>query len=268
MTRKQSRDNDIIINGLNIDDWLDEDNKVGNDEIDEISTLRYEKKLVAFLDLLGITEQVRSMIDGNEEEIISKMEKIKGIVEKEIQDIGKDDIQMLYISDSFIFVCEKDILPNFLKLLSNIQMRILVECKTMLRGSVEYGDVIIRDQGKQIIGPAYISAYINQEKYAIYPRIILSASVVEIISEYDQTIISQDREYSLDYFDVYKEIEGKSTRDLILRLKREGVFKYLCDDYKKYSEKNNLSVKSKYAWTINYLKNKGVWPNEKQYNCW
>lgn len=266
MTRKQDKESNITIRGINIDDWIDEDKNEVVKLADEVSSLRYEKKLVAFLDLLGITEQVRSMINGNEEEIISKMEKIKGIVEKEVEEIA--NISMLYISDSFIFVCEKEDLPKFLRLLSNIQMRILVECKTMLRGAIEYGDVIIRDQGKQIIGPAYISAYLNQEKHAIYPRIILSSTVVDLISEYDKTIVSQDREYSLDYFDVYCELENKSLKDMMLRLKREGVYKYLCDEYKLYNKKDNISVKSKYAWTINYLKNKGAWPNEKQYNCW
>ena len=133
------------------------------------------------------------------------MEKIKDIVDKEVKSINNGKIDMLYISDSFIFACDKEVLPLFLKVLSNIQMRILVECKTMLRGAVEYGDVIIRDSGKQIIGPAYINAYLNQEKYAIFPRIILSNSVVNLISEFDKTLVSQDREYSLDYFDVYLE---------------------------------------------------------------
>ena len=256
----------ILINGINIDDWI-EDEKVS--VVDEIkTTLTYEKKLVAFLDLLGITEEVRQKVNGSEEEIISKMEKIKDIVDKEVKGINDGRIDMLYISDSFIFACDKEVLPLFLKVLSNIQMRILVECKTMLRGAVEYGDVIIRDSGKQIIGPAYINAYLNQEKYAIFPRIILSNSVVNLISEFDKTLVSQDREYSLDYFDVYLEFEGKTLRQMSTKLRREGVFDYLLKNYVEYNEKDKISEKSKYAWTINYLKEKGVWPNAKQYNCW
>ena len=74
---KMAEKDSILINGINIDDWI-EDEKVS--VVDEIkTTLTYEKKLVAFLDLLGITEEVRRKVNGSEAEIISKMEKIKDI---------------------------------------------------------------------------------------------------------------------------------------------------------------------------------------------
>jgi len=107
------------------------------------------------------------------------MAKIKDIVEIEINAAPMNEkMNMLYISDSFIFVCDEEALGPFLKALSYIQMRILVECKTMLRGALEYGDVIVQDSGKQIIGPAYIDAYLKQEHDAIFPRIIMGNSVL------------------------------------------------------------------------------------------
>ena len=197
------------------------------------------------------------------------MLKIKEIVEREIRDV---EITMLYISDSFIFVCEPTVLPVFLKTLANIQMRVLVECKTMLRGAVEFGDVIIEDDGRQIIGPAYIDAYIKQEKHAIFPRIILGNSVMKLIDEMhggsEPLVVSQDREFSLDYLDVYMEIEQKSKRDLQTRFRREGIYDYLLNAYMENNAKENPSVRAKYAWTINYLKEKGVWPNAAKYNHW
>jgi hypothetical protein len=208
-----------------------------------------------------------------ENEIISKMSKIKDIVEIEINATPmSEQIIMLYISDTFIFVCEQEALDAFLQVLANIQMRTLVECKTMLRGALEYGDVIVQDSGKQIIGPAYIDAYLKQEKDAIFPRIIISNSVLEIIttnpSKYDKLVISQDREHSLDYLDTYMVLEHKTKSDIKTRLRREGVFDYLYNGYNKYNQENNSSIRAKYAWTINFLKEKGVWPDAKQYHCW
>lgn len=266
--------NDIIINGINIDEWIDESQSI--DSISEeasITTLKYEKKLVAFLDLLGITNEIRSNVNGNENIIISKMTKIKEIVEIEIEDSPiSDKMSMLYISDSFIFVCEQDALANFLALLSNIQMRVLVECKTMLRGALEYGDVIVQDNGKQIIGPAYIDAYLKQEHDAIFPRIIIGNSVLKLINaneeQYEKIVVSQDRETSLDYIDVYMTLEHLTKKDIVTRLRREGIYDYLFSTYEQYNQKNNSSVRAKYAWTINYLRDKGVWSNEKRYNNW
>lgn len=212
-------------------------------------------------------------MNGNENIIISKMTKIKEIVEIEIEDSPiSDKMSMLYISDSFIFVCEQDALANFLALLSNIQMRVLVECKTMLRGALEYGDVIVQDNGKQIIGPAYIDAYLKQEHDAIFPRIIIGNSVLKLINadeeQYEKIVVSQDRETSLDYIDVYMTLEHLTKKDIVTRLRREGIYDYLFSTYELYNQKNNSSVRAKYAWTINYLRDKGVWSNEKRYNNW
>lgn len=265
---KATKKENLLINGIDFEEWTEHSGALDLAPTED-QERKYEKRLVAFLDLLGITHEVLTKVNGTENEIISKMIKIKEIVEREIRDV---DITMLYISDSFIFVCKPEILPVFLKTLANIQMRVLVECKTMLRGAVEYGDVIIEDDGKQIIGPAYIDAYIKQEKYAIYPRIILGNSVVSLISQTrgmdGKLVISQDREYSLDYLDVYMEIEQKSKHDLQTRFRREGTYDYLLNSYVKYHKQDKPSVRAKYAWTINYLKEKGVWPNAARYNNW
>lgn len=259
---------EVLINGQNIDAWLE---KKPDDLIQqqEIQVRRYDKKLVAFLDLLGITEEIMSKTNGQEDSLISKMLKIKDIVGLEID---STDITMLYISDSFIFVCDEILLGRFLQILSNIQMRILVECQTLLRGAMEYGDVIIEDYGKQIIGPAYVNAYIKQEKHAIFPRVIIGNSVIPLIEAQmggcENLVVSQDRSFSLDYVDVYVTLEKKKLSDIVTRFKREGVYDYLLDNYTVYNKKDNPSVRAKYAWTINYLKEKGIWPHEKRYNCW
>jgi hypothetical protein len=235
----------------------------------EDDSLKYDQRLVAFLDLLGITQKIRETAKNKEEsEIISTMSKIKNIVESEIN-TAPMPIDMLYISDSFIFVCRKEVLGYFLKMLSCIQTHILIECKILLRGALEYGDVVVRDEGKQIIGPAYIDAYLRQEKDAIYPRIIMGNSVLKLLlNQPYEKIISQDQEASLDYIGAYMESEKKNKNDMIIRLRREGVFDHLCDEYKKYDNENELSIRAKYAWTINYLIKKGVWSDEKHHNCW
>jgi hypothetical protein len=271
MPKQSNKKNEKLINGLDFDTWIDKTDFT--EDIEEEPTIKYEKKLVAFLDLLGITREIMSKIGGLESEIISKMSKIKDIVEIEINTapMSKQMI-MLYISDSFIFVCELDALNSLLQVLSNIQMRILIECKTMLRGALEYGDVIVQDSGKQIIGPAYIDAYLRQENDAIFPRIIISNSVLEIITlspnKYNVLVISQDREHSLDYLDTYMSLENKTKRDIKIRLQREGVFDYLFEGYHRYNRENNSSIRAKYAWTISYLVEKGVWPDAKRYHCW
>ena len=121
MAKIKEKDN-VLINGIDFDAWVEDTGETQKDIAPlEDHTRKYDKRLVAFLDLLGITNEIREKVNGNENEIISKMLKIKEIVEREIRDV---EITMLYISDSFIFVCEPGVLPFFLKTLANIQMRV------------------------------------------------------------------------------------------------------------------------------------------------
>jgi hypothetical protein len=140
----------------------------------------------------------------------------------------------------------------------------------MLRGAIEYGDVTIRDSGKQIIGPAYVKAYLKQENNAIFPRIILGNSIKEMLFDKDlnNLLYTYDREYALDYIGTYMETENVPLTKLIARLVREEVIKFLMENYRKYDEKENPSIRAKYGYTINYFKDKGAWPNDREYLCW
>lgn len=268
-----AKGNNVQLAGLSIDDWLDKETlDTQLEETQEESTLKYDKKLVAFLDLLGITHLIKTKIDGQEREVIAQMEKIKGIVEIESKEyIEADDLNLLHISDSFIFACSPNSLPRLLDLLSIVQMRILIECRILLRGALEYGNVIVKDDGRQIIGPAYIDAYVSQEHDAIYPRIIISNAVRDLIKNqfpgYSNVVMTYDRENSLDYITTYIKREGNK-KSIISRLKREGIFDFLMDEYKKYNSLNNPSVRRKFGWTINYFREKGVWPDGAKYNNW
>ena len=254
----------LKIADIDIDDWIDKDESLSVlEESATETTLKYSKKIVAFLDLLGITDLVKNNTGGDEADVIAKMSSIKHIVDYELEQI-EEEIIMLYISDSFIFVAEPDIVTYVLKVLSVIQTRILIEQHILLRGAIEYGDVIIQDLGKQIIGPAYIDAYTNQEHNAIYPRIILGQSIIDLINDSsDKRLIqSYDGLYSLDYIDVYMEMNKETKVKISTRLRREHVFSFLNEMYIKYLNADKISIYTKYAWTINYLKEKEVWENE------
>lgn len=264
MSEKKSN----IIAGINFDEWTEKEKAKDKDK-DVIVPETYDKKVVAFLDLLGITQRI--MADHKGDEIVAVMERIKKIVDSQVDVFkAKDTLDYLYISDTFIFVCDIEQITEFLKLLGMVQMLVLVECKVMLRGAIEYGDVTIRDSGKQIIGPAYVNAYLKEENNAIFPRIILGNSIKEMIIDknLDNLLYTYDREYALDYIGTYMTTENVSLSKLTARLIREEVIKYLLESYVEYDQKEKPSVRSKYGYTINYFKDKGVWPHDREYLCW
>lgn len=263
----------IVIAGIDAEDWL-------NIESEGIATVefvdrRYEQKIIAFLDLLGMKDLIlnKKRQPGEESEAFDTIEQIKKIVEIETKSLDKDnEFVLLQLSDSFIFTCSDDDILHLIKLLATIQMRILVECKFLLRGAITYGDIYVAEEGKQIIGPAYIDAYLLQENHAIYPRIILSNAFLDRMSELNLDsagiMLAADTERYIDYVGLYLETQRKPSAAIITHLKRLHVFNYLVANFNEFNSKNKNTVKQKYGWTVQYFKSKGVWPNDKQYNNW
>ena len=135
-----------------------------------------------------------------------------------------------------------------------------------MRGAITIGDAIVEDDGRYIIGPAYIQAYQLQENDAIYPRIIADNSVINEIKNNEKKINNflkqdADKEYFIDYIKVFKDNESLKDQDIKIMLKRNYVFDKLCEYYKKHNKNEEHSISQKYGWTIQYYKDKGVWEN-------
>ena len=179
----------------------------------------------------------------------------------------RDEFYYLQISDSFVFLCRPTDIVILVELLYTIQTRIINECNFLLRGAVTVGDAIIREDGKFIIGPAYIQAYQLQENDAVYPRIIVDRSAVTAIAKtknaiHDYLKEDADKEYFVDYIRVYIDREGLKPDDMRIRLKRDATFDYLKKRYKEHYDKEDHNIAKKYGWTMEYCKGLNVWEEE------
>lgn len=232
-------------------------------KIDE--TKKYKNHLIAFLDVLGIKSLIDNHRKGDEYKAIDTIDAIRKIIETSADTIKKPrDFNYLQISDSFVFICNPDDLILLIKLLSTLQIRIITECRFQLRGAITIGDAIIREDGKFIIGPAYIRAYQLQENDAIYPRIIADKNVINAIMKIEGNIEQylkrdSDKEYFIDYIKVYSKSGSLKKKDIKITLRREGTFDYLNGGYSNYYAKENHNICQKYGWTIQYYKKIGVW---------
>lgn len=226
---------------------------------------KYKNHLIAFLDVLGIKALIDKHKKGDEYKAIDMIDEIRKIVETSAEIIKKpDDFYYLQISDSFVFICNPDDIVLLIKLLSVLQTRIITECHFQLRGAITIGDAIIREDGKFIIGPAYIQAYQLQENDAIYPRIIVDKSVINAVTEIEGGIDKyfkqdSDKEHFVDYIKVYSKYGSINKKDIIIKLRREGVFDYLKDKFSEFYEIENHNICQKLGWTTQYYKKIGVW---------
>ncbi len=260
MAKKKKKE----IAGVSYKEWI----KRGLEEpAPKYKRKKYSNKALAFLDVLGVKALIYQYKDGDAHIAIDTIEKIGKIAVSSIDSVrANNKIESLYISDSFVFVAEPDIIISLLKLLATIQIRIINECHLLLRGAITIGDVIMENDGKQIIGPAYIQAYQLQENDAIYPRIIVDNSVLKEIKKSNNKIKGylrqdSDKEYFIDYIEVAKDLEPLGIQDVKTSLRRNKVFTELIGRHKKHNEQEEHGICQKYGWTIQYYKNKGVWEN-------
>lgn len=252
------------IAGLGYDEWLE---KTGKEAAPRVKK-KYSRSLIAFLDVLGIKKLISDHTGGREHVAIDKIEEMRKIVETSVTVLeDRDEFYYLHISDSFVFLCRPADIVILVELLSTIQTRIIHECNFLLRGAVTVGDAIIREDGKFIIGPAYIQAYQLQENDAVYPRIIVDASVVKAIAKAKKSIHDylkedSDKEYFVDYIRVYMAREGLKPADMRIRLKRDSTFDYLKERYQEHYDKEDHHIAQKYGWTMEYYKGLKVWEEE------
>lgn len=252
------------IAGVSYDEWLEEIIPVPKSKLEK---KKYDNKLIAFLDVLGIKGLIETNKDGKEHIAIDKIEQIRKIVESSTNIVQEsENIDYLQISDSFVFVSGPKTVILLLKLLSTIQTRIIHEANFLLRGAITIGDAIIEDESKYIIGPAYIQAYQLQENDAIYPRIIADNSVINEMTKCKEKIIDYlerdlDKEYFIDYIKVFMKDESKRKEDMKIMLRRNNIFGILTERFLKYNRKEEHGICQKYGWTIQYYKKKGVWEN-------
>ncbi len=204
--------------------------------------MKYENRIVLFLDILGF----RYIIDKTVDKDIDKEEYIEGLYNS-LEDIGnfckenlrKEDyysVRVTQFSDSIIVSFLNYNNETLLKLIRTIQKLIikLVNEGILCRGAISYGKLI--HDSKVIFGPALNEAYETESKAAIYPRVILDKSIIELGKKGTQTKLFKEfimsEEIILSYL-------GQDTDE-------KYYINYFPNDIGKYRYRMNIQ---------NYLKN-------------
>ena len=154
--------------------------------LNAVENINYEKSYVAFLDVLGFKKLVMSK---NKKEKL-KLEQYFGIVNSAIEYLkeipSKRNIGSIIISDSVILSVPhgQDRQTNINKLrhlcvaVGIIQQHLALK-NIWLRGAISSGDTYFNSDKRQIVGPAYINAYLLEGSVAVSPRVVLDSKIIE-----------------------------------------------------------------------------------------
>ena len=157
-----------------------------NIDLDRKETIKYEKSYVAFLDVLGFKNLVFSKKAEDKEKIELYFEVVNSAI-KYLESIpSKKDIGSIVISDSIILSVpfgnsdEENLqhLRHLFVAVGLIQIGLALS-DIWIRGAISSGDAYFDIKKNQVVGDAYINAYLLEESLAITPRIIIDNKIIQ-----------------------------------------------------------------------------------------
>ncbi len=234
-------------------------------------SVKYERRLVAFIDILGWKEAVKNSITQPEKTqrlglALNHMRNNRRLAQWKQDNGGPDgwpgDEQVTFFSDCIAISTTAD-LPGKSQLITSLGF--LSACFLshgfLLRGGVTVGDLYHRDS--ILFGPGFLKAYELESLRAIYPRIILDPELANIWGQGDLYKDGREIGYAktwrlsndgFRFFDFLQPLGGvpdvvnsPSLMENSLLLLRPLVMENLG------IHKSNARVRSKYVWLANYF---------------
>ena len=244
-------------------EWIEETEKI---EVPVSIPRRrtYDDRLVAFIDILGVTDLVQDRDDA--EEILTLMSQIQTYVKNECNVlVASNKLDYIQIGDGFVIVTGLRQINRLCKILSSIQWRTLMDSKMLLRGAITAGRVKGSTAEGFFIGPAIIEAYKLERDNAIFPRIIYMNEIENYVSQklFKFNYITEDQD-KIRYIDFIKhncETKKLSKKNLDHLLTSQGVKNILKTQYEKLAVKNdseNKKTAQKYGWLITQFASYGI----------
>lgn len=222
----------------------------------------YNEYIVAFLDILGFKniinseefEKIRDIFSAilSEKSAITRLCKEGNPTENSLAQYNNILLQHLKIrimSDSIVVAAPSQY-PESLAVVINVCIAIQdslfsLERPVFLRGAIAKGDFYVDEN--TIFGKALVDAYIAQENYAIYPRIILSNDVQRGM----KTGINNEQNLLIDD-------DGYSYINTLEHYINWGPSEKICDN-KRYVKIKNTIDQQLSGYADNSLRKKYLW---------
>jgi len=213
------------------------------------SRRQYDEKIVAWFDILGMREKIHDYEKHDAEEILTIMGRFQNYVRNSCEGL---DIKFMQISDGFILVSEFNYLKEICEILCQVQWKILVNDKMLLRGALTSGKISMTDdEQKLVVGPAFVEAFSEESENAIFPRIIISNKLYQSVG-FDYISEDSDHLYFLDFLTYVIKTEDYNIRKLTHILQTTKVLDFLQTEYNE-NIKTDMKIAQKYGWLIEKL---------------
>ncbi len=188
----------------------------------------YEKRIVAFLDILGISAAIKASDSDVEKQktLVEMYRNIRAIDLSFFPEL-KAIATITSFSDSIVVSApyNKEIIPHFLHYIRLIQSYFTHKSSYFVRGGIAMGALF--HENDIVLGNPYLEAHKLESELAIYPRIIMDENtaneILEELKDTDMSGIKKDIDgfYYLDYIagtyeflHLYNGLRNKATQNI------------------------------------------------------
>jgi hypothetical protein len=149
--------------------------------------MKYDKRVTVFLDILGFRQIISDTEDKEGNDISEKIEYLSKTIDliRNLLDIDKPrevskSKKITQFSDCIVISFKENETSEVFYTLLDIKTLLinLVLKGIICRGAISYGKLI--HTNKMIFGPALVEAYETECKAALYPRIILDKTIINV----------------------------------------------------------------------------------------
>lgn len=243
-------------------EWIEEAEKIKVPA--EARPRAYDDKLVAFIDILGLTDLAKE--EELAEIVLTIMSQIQTYVRTECSALVNDHkLDYIQIGDGFVIVTGLRQINRLCAILSTIQWRSLFGSRVLLRGAITAGRVQGSTAEGFFIGPAIIEAYKLERDNAIYPRIIYMNEIENYVSKklitFGYITEDQDKIRYLDFIKHNYDTKKLSLKNLDHLLTTQGVKNVLKTEYERLigdGNSDNKKIAQKYGWLISKFAYHGI----------
>lgn len=220
---------------------------------------RGELRTVAFVDILGFSEEVKKLArrhagfprvvktllggsavavpSGDESGVLSTLESQEG-------DEYKVDLQLAFFSDC-TYVSARNVPGGTDKVLSVVlgYARYLLLRGFFVRGGVARG--LAAHRGGMVVGPAVLAAYLMEQKAAVFPRIVVEDAIardlLDMANKPNATATIRRGEDGLYFVDVLSTLGLRDDGEAVLRRTGKLIVERL-------EKRRSLDIDAKWRW--------------------
>lgn len=211
---------------------------------DEVGLPIQKRCAVAFIDLLGVSQKIESKSQWGLDSIWLFYQHIKNEILK------YNNTKIRIFSDN-ILICEEidennpqQAIKNVLDFIQVIEESQLLLGSMFVRGGFTIGDLHFEENF--VYGEALLKAYELESKHAIYPRVVIDKSVIEIVGLVKTSIeLDKDNQYFCNFLQVLIN-RRKSMYETKLSRFRGNILTNI------KSNNTNPNVINKMEWMVNY----------------